>query len=671
MKTSATATTSITSGKHRLPVSNLGPEDPLPQFHGYKKANAASPPARLSSEETEGLFIWGEESLLPYQLRDGYDRCQTEGELPAVFVENDKLKLTLYPTLGGRLASIFDKEQQRELLFCNPVFQPANLATLNAWFSGGIEWNAFVPGHTPFTCAPVFMGTVQTGEGPILRFYEFERRREATWQVDLFLPPGEAKLWIHVKLINPNTHPIKTYWWTNIAAPLDNSLRVLSPADYCIEHVQPDDHLEAFPFPYRHSYDGSYPKNYDYAASVFFRKPDQKRPWLGAVYGDGHAILHTSTQTLIGRKLFVFGSHVGGQRWMDYLSRPGEGNYVELQAGITPTQNQQVTMQPGEILEWTECIAPASLDASQTHECDYQHAREYVEGALLNCIPEEDLEQRDALLQAHSDQPVDAVLHQGRAWGMLREKLTGRALSTGLNFNAPVTCEQPWAELLENGTFLPETLEQHPTSWAVSDSWLALLQKSVVEHGTTWLHELLMGVIWQDRKEYAKAKACFDASISLKETYLARRHLALLALQEDDEETGLKEYLEAWKLASNIAPLAVEICAFLQGRKMLARLEKFLSGLPPEVLAHERVRLARTEVAMAQGAFREVRELLAGGFCTIREGEVSLTDLWFESHLKETEQQLGRPLTLSEQGKIKAQNPPPKAIDFRMTLGPS
>ena len=24
-----------------------------------------------------------------------------------------------------------------------------------AWFSGGIEWNGLIPGHTPFTCAPV------------------------------------------------------------------------------------------------------------------------------------------------------------------------------------------------------------------------------------------------------------------------------------------------------------------------------------------------------------------------------------------------------------------------------------------------------------------------------------------------------------------------------------
>jgi hypothetical protein len=58
--------------------------------------------------------------------------------------------------LGGKLASIYDKQEQRELLFDNPVFQPANLAVLNAWFSGGIEWNGLIPGHTPFTCSSVF-----------------------------------------------------------------------------------------------------------------------------------------------------------------------------------------------------------------------------------------------------------------------------------------------------------------------------------------------------------------------------------------------------------------------------------------------------------------------------------------------------------------------------------
>ena len=42
----------------------------------------------------------------------------------------------------------------------NPVFQPGNLAIRNAWFSGGVEWNMGIRGHSVYTCSPVFAARV-------------------------------------------------------------------------------------------------------------------------------------------------------------------------------------------------------------------------------------------------------------------------------------------------------------------------------------------------------------------------------------------------------------------------------------------------------------------------------------------------------------------------------
>ena len=41
----------------------------------------------------------------------------------------------------------------RELLFNNPIYQPANLALRNAWLAGGIEWNVGQFGHSFLTCS--------------------------------------------------------------------------------------------------------------------------------------------------------------------------------------------------------------------------------------------------------------------------------------------------------------------------------------------------------------------------------------------------------------------------------------------------------------------------------------------------------------------------------------
>ncbi len=660
--------TTTFTGQRALRVSRLGGPNPLPIFQWQRPSQAVEmPPSEtLSSEEVENRFIWGKSSTLPYQVQDDYDRSQQPGHLPAVFLENDFLKLSVYPGLGGRLASIYDKQEQRELLFDNPVLQPANLAALNAWFSGGIEWNGLIPGHTTFTCSPVFTALVETDKGRILRLYEFDRIREAAWQVDLYLPDNEAKLWVHVRIINPNPYAILCYWWTNMTAPLEQETRVFSPADYAIEHVLPDNHLERFDFPDAHGFDGSYPANYPYSASVFFRKPGLERPWIATVHHDDRGLFHTSTQELVGRKLFVFGNLAGGQHWMDFLSLPGQGNYIELQTGVMPTQDQEFLLEAGQTLEWTECIAPLELTPETARMPDYHQACHKVESVIKQQVSDDALYQMDRWLRQHADAPCRKVLHYGKAWGMLFEQMTEHEISPGLAFETAPTVETPWAELLEQGTFSQATLQQLPESWAVSDRWLAVLEQSAAQHGATWLHELFLGVAKSDRNHTEAACQHFESSQRLHPNYQAARHLAVIARKEGNNSSAVSWYLKAWELSAKVVQLAVEICQFFQQEHLFRELEQFLDQLPDDVVRHERIQLALGEVALANGEFETLRTILNRDFCTIREGEVLLTDLWFRLHLKEAEARKGSPLSEEEQTEIRGNNPPPYTIDFRM-----
>ena len=53
--------------------------------------------------------------------------------MAAHILENDCLRASFAPLMGGKLWSLYDKKAQRELLFANPVARPAYLATRNAW----------------------------------------------------------------------------------------------------------------------------------------------------------------------------------------------------------------------------------------------------------------------------------------------------------------------------------------------------------------------------------------------------------------------------------------------------------------------------------------------------------------------------------------------------------
>lgn len=282
------------------------------------------------------------------------------------------MRAVLYPSLGGRLMSLYDKTDRRELLFDNPVFQPANLAIRNAWFSGGVEWNGPLYGHSLLTCSPVFVGRVDTPRGPIVRIYEFDRALETTWQVDLFLSQADRALWAHGGAGN---------------TPLA--------------------------FPAFDGFDGSYPARYPYSKSVFFRKPGRAWAWSACVDGEGLGLCHVSTPTLGGRKLFTWGSGRGGQRWMDYLSQPGRGNYIEFQGGVTPTQLQTRPLQAGAAIKWTECFAPLRLAAADAHDADYARACASAEQTIARHAPAAALSDTDAFLRSQAEAPIAAVLAKG------------------------------------------------------------------------------------------------------------------------------------------------------------------------------------------------------------------------------------------------------------------
>jgi hypothetical protein len=657
--------TGVTIGSRTLPIAPLGPPNLWPRFRFQLRDEPIVAAESLSAEDRAGMFRSVAVSPLPYLVQENYTRRRQPGALPTILVENAALRATFYPSLGGRMISLYDKHAQRELLFDNPVLQFANLAARNAWFSGGVEWNGPPYGHSLLTCSPVFAAVVETPRGPLLRLYEFERVTETTWQVDVFLPAGDDRLWLHVKAINPNAHEIPFYWWTNIAVPLTGKTRVLSPLDYALDHLAAGN--AHTPFPIFEGRDGSYPINYSCAKSVFFRKPGSQRPWLACVDGQGRGISHVSTPTLFGRKLFTWGTGRGGKHWMDYLSAEGRGDYIEIQGGVTPTQLQTRPLPAAASIEWTECISPLTMDVQAAHLPDYSAACAAAALAVERRVPPAMLREVHAFLLVAADAPVRTVLHRGSGWGALEEQRSGKRLSPGLAFaSEPTADERPWAELLSTGRFSEESLNDRPASFNVSPGWVAVLRASAVAHGATWLHHVHLGVAQLQGGDWDGARAELKASLGLRQNALAHRCLALLDEHDGHLDEAQAAYHRAWALCGGDANLAVEICDFLIRHRRHAALDAMFKSLPPPLAEHERIVLIKAQVALARGDDPLVRKLLRREFCTIREGEVGPSDLWFASYVQEAESRKGRALTSGEKEEFMQEFPPPREIDFRM-----
>ncbi|MDR3373777.1 MAG: DUF5107 domain-containing protein [Ancalomicrobiaceae bacterium] len=617
--------TVIASGTRPLPMARFGGPSRLHRFRWQQPIPRAKsvPDVGLSALETEGAFAWGADSILPYRVYADYDRDRVDRDLEIIVLDNGRVRAEIAPGFGGRVLSLTDISRQRDLVYRNPVFQPANLASLDAWFSGGIEWNGLIPGHSPFTTARVFAGRIDTPRGPLLRLYEFDRIVEAFWQIDLFLPAGDDRLFVHGRIVNPDLADKHAYWWTNAAIPMRPGLRVFSPADYTIEHVLPDNHLERFAFPDPDRFDGSYPGAWEASTSVFFRALDTERRYIAALDDAGTGMFQTSTATLIGRKFFYFGTGAGGRRWTDHLSRPGEGDYVELQAGICPTQNQRFPLPAGGEIDWTEAFCALDVDPA-TVGLPYREAEADVGRAVDARIGRDELADIDAFLVEAARRPVAEVLSHGSPWGARHLTLTGRPTPVGLAL-AKLHAPDLWDDIAAGRPPSAEHLRDWDGDIAVSLLWrTALTRSAAATRGPDWFHPLMAAIIALDDGDRETARAAAERSLAATPTWMALRLKALVS-EGDDAEAA---YLAAFATDGAPSDLADEIVHWLDVNGRTTARDQFVAILPAALRDREAIRLARAAAAIAAGRLDEAEALLSWSLTSVREGNNAAADLW-------------------------------------------
>lgn len=103
--------------KLRMPAANLNEQSSVPPI-----TDVLNVQQRTKSElgEDEGLFIgYGfVDGSFPYSHQDMYDRECGYKEFESIVLENNYLKATFIPSLGGRLWSLFDKVAKRKKVVC-------------------------------------------------------------------------------------------------------------------------------------------------------------------------------------------------------------------------------------------------------------------------------------------------------------------------------------------------------------------------------------------------------------------------------------------------------------------------------------------------------------------------------------------------------------------------
>lgn len=529
----------LTFTTKQYPCSKQLEPSVLPPLSYQRTANSF----QSTIKDYEGLFIGygSRDSCYPYTEQNLYEE-ETPQDVNVAILENEFLYAEFLVDFGGRLWKLYDKKAKKDLLYTNDVIRMRNLSLRNAWFSGGVEWNCGIIGHTPFTCQRIYCARVSGADGEdVLRFYEFERVREIYYQMDFWLDGN--KLMARVRIDNPNSEVVPMYWWSNIAVPEWKGGRIGVPADSAYNNSDGMGIKKSF-IPVDNGIDVSYPENIPDTIDYFYDIDPASNKYIASVNAEGKGLLQISSNRLKGRKLFSWGHRKGSGHWQKMLTH-NAGWYVEIQAGLGKTQYECIPMPPKTSWSFLECYTMADV-GEQSVSNDYY--------SFLNCVNEQvENVASSNLLDALCDKTESTIalqkgelVYSGSGFGYLQNSLVSTC-PTHLEF-------KPSEDIAMWQDFSGEAPCEHSNvSFAFGKTQQAFLEK--LQHPVDWRPCYLQSLMAYDSRDFLKAKAFAQQSFVLENNvYLNHLYASILF------QLGEVEYLHFAEKAIMQMPDNYSVC---------------------------------------------------------------------------------------------------------------
>jgi len=292
--------------------------------------------------------------VYPYTMQDHLYRTKADRTYKALFLENEYLKITCLPELGGRLHSVLDKTKGEEMFHINNVIKPSMIAMRGAFISGGVEWNAGPQVHTVTIVSPVDALIGKNADGSAyLEVSNLEKSLRTRWTVRVTLHPGKAYLDERIRIFNPTDGINPYYFWNCTAFGNRAGTRFIYPMTLGTDHHG----VKFFSWPIHEGKDLSWLKNYETWASIF--AVDFAFDFFGAydVDMDRGIVQVADHHELSGKKAWTWGNWDFGLVSQKNLT-DDDGPYIEVQSGPLPTQSDYGMLLPREEVSWQEWWYP-------------------------------------------------------------------------------------------------------------------------------------------------------------------------------------------------------------------------------------------------------------------------------------------------------------------------
>ncbi|MCX6624418.1 MAG: DUF5107 domain-containing protein, partial [Acidobacteria bacterium] len=291
----------------------------------------------------------------PYTLRTNLTSSRVNKRLRALYLENEYLKCSVLPDIGGHLYSCTDKTSGREMFYANPSIKKALIGYRGAWAAFGIEFN-FPVSHNWMSMSPIDFASRQNADGSASVFVSnIDRPYGMQWMVELILRPGSMLLEQKVTLYNRSDQRKRYYFWNNAGIEITNESKIVYPMRWSASHGFT--FIDTWPVNHEGK-DVSIVKNHTSGpVSQFFHGTREGFQGVWHPHSNTGIVHYADFASVPGRKIWSFGVDPDGLDWRKALSDNNSG-YVEVQAGPYRNQETYSFLPPQDQLVFSEYWMP-------------------------------------------------------------------------------------------------------------------------------------------------------------------------------------------------------------------------------------------------------------------------------------------------------------------------
>ncbi len=296
---------------------------------------------------------------------------KVDREYTAVVLENEYLKLTILPELGGRIYSAYDKRTGYDFFYKNNVIKPALIGCLGSWISGGMEFN-WPFHHRASTFMPTDYVVREEPDGTSKVYLsEHDPIDRMKGMVCIILRPDAAYFETKVRLYNRTDTAKSFLWWENTAVPVNKDYQIFYPPDVSYVNFHYKRSVTTFPVAdnslgvfngirYEEPTDISLHKSTIQPTS-YFCAPSKYDFFGGYDHGKECGVVHIADHHISpGKKMFTWGYNQLSQTWENALTDT-DGAYAELMAGVySDNQPDFCWLEPTETKEFSQFWYPIS-----------------------------------------------------------------------------------------------------------------------------------------------------------------------------------------------------------------------------------------------------------------------------------------------------------------------